>query len=193
MYKNVPNIITIARIILLPFIFFFYMTAIVPHSKLIAVGIFIVAALTDLLDGKIARKYNLVSNLGKLLDPIADKMLCYTGMILIAVCDVLPEWATVIFLFVSLIRDFAVDCMRMMAAKQNVVLAAGWSGKIKTTLYLIAIPLTMAFNYLPTNTEVNLLLGLTAFYLLWAATILCAYSGVEYLIKNRFVFKEPAK
>ncbi|MDR1917789.1 MAG: CDP-diacylglycerol--glycerol-3-phosphate 3-phosphatidyltransferase [Christensenellaceae bacterium] len=194
MNKNVPNIITITRIILLPFIFFFYMADFVPYGKLIAVAIFIVAAVTDFLDGKIARKYNLVSNLGKLLDPIADKMLCYTGMILIAVLGVFPAWAVVVFLFVSLIRDFAVDCMRMLAAKQTVVLAAGWSGKIKTTLYLISIPLSMAFNHLPfINTDAINILGIIAFFLLWLATILCAYSGTEYLIKNRFVFKENPK
>jgi CDP-diacylglycerol--glycerol-3-phosphate 3-phosphatidyltransferase len=192
--KNVPNMLTIARIILLPFIFFLYMADFVPYGKLIAVGIFIIAALTDLLDGQIARKYNLVSNLGKLLDPIADKMLCYTGMILIAVCDIFPAWSVVVFLFVPLIRDFAVDCMRMLAAKQSVVLAAGWAGKIKTTLYLIAIPLSMAFGCLPfINKNTADILRIIAFVLLSAATVLCAYSGIEYLIKNRFVFKEENK
>jgi CDP-diacylglycerol--glycerol-3-phosphate 3-phosphatidyltransferase len=193
MYKNVPNILTVGRIVLLPFILFFYNADFVPYGELIAVGIFVVAAFTDLLDGKIARKYNLVSNFGKLFDPIADKMLCYTGMIIIAVYEIFPAWAVIVFLFVSLLRDFAVDGLRMIAAKQNIVLAAGWSGKIKTTLYLIAIPLAMSFNLPFIGMDAGWIMGLSAFYLLWGATILCAYSGAEYLIKNRSVFKGQPK
>ena len=83
MSKHIPNIITIIRIALLPFVFLFYLTDLIPYSQYIAIAIFLVAAGTDFLDGMIARKYNLVSNIGKLLDPIADKMLYYSGLFLI--------------------------------------------------------------------------------------------------------------
>ena len=93
MSKHIPNIITSVRIALLPFVYLFYLTNFIPYSQYIAIAIFLVAAVTDFLDGKIARKYNLVSNIGKMLDPIADKMLSYTGLFLIIVTNIMVGMA----------------------------------------------------------------------------------------------------
>ena len=121
MSKHIPNIITTVRIALLPFVYLFYLTNFIPYSQYIAIAIFLIAAVTDFLDGKIARKYNLVSNIGKMLDPIADKLLSYTGLFLIIVTGILPLWALVIIYLINLCRDFAIDCLRMISASKGTV------------------------------------------------------------------------
>lgn len=140
MSKHIPNIITAVRILLLPFVYWFYLTNFIAYSQIIAIAIFLVAAFTDFLDGYLARKYNLVSNLGKLLDPIADKMLFYSGLFLIIVTGILPLWACAVIFFINLCRDFSIDCLRMLAASKNIVLAANIFGKVKTFIAFIAVP-----------------------------------------------------
>ena len=187
MSKHIPNIITSIRIALLPFVYLFYLTDFVPYSQYIAIAIFIIAAATDFLDGMIARKFNLVSNVGKMLDPIADKMLSYTGLFLIIVTDILPLWACVVIYFINLCRDFAIDCLRMIAATKGTVLAANIFGKIKTIIAFVALPWLLLQGCLPTDWA-----GLTAFQiigyvLIGAQTTFCLLSGIIYLAQNRRV------
>ena len=190
MSKHIPNIITIIRIALLPLVFFFYLTDFVPYSQYIAIAIFLVAAGTDFLDGMIARKYNLVSNIGKLLDPIADKMLYYTGLFLIIVTNILPVWACVLIYMINLCRDFAIDCLRMIAATKGSVLAANVFGKIKTIIAFVATPWVLLQGCLPTDWTGLMAFEIIGYVLMGLQTFFCLLSGVIYLVQNRQVLAD---
>lgn len=190
MSKHIPNIITSIRIALLPFVYLFYLTDFVAYSQYIAIAIFVIAAATDFLDGMIARKYNLVSNVGKMLDPIADKMLYYTGLFLIIVTGILPLWACVIIYVINLIRDFAIDCLRMLAATKGTVLAANMFGKIKTVIAFVALPWLLLQGCLPTDWNGLLAFQIIGYVLIGAQTFFCLLSGMIYLIQNRQVLVE---
>ncbi|MBR4419188.1 MAG: CDP-diacylglycerol--glycerol-3-phosphate 3-phosphatidyltransferase [Clostridia bacterium] len=190
MSKHIPNIITIIRIALLPFVFLFYLTNFVPYSQFIAIAIFLVAAGTDFLDGMIARKYNLVSNIGKLLDPIADKMLYYSGLFLIIVTNILPIWACVIIYMINLCRDFAIDCLRMIAATKGSVLAANVFGKIKTIIAFVATPWVLLQGCISTNWTGFTAFAIIGFVLMAAQTFFCLLSGIIYLAQNRKVLSD---
>ena len=187
MSKHIPNIITTIRIALLPLVFFFYLTNFVPFSQYIAIAIFLIAAATDFLDGMIARKYNLVSNVGKLLDPIADKMLYYTGLFLIIVTGILPVWACAIIYTINLCRDFAIDCLRMIAATKGSVLAANIYGKIKTVIAFVATPWLLLQGCLPTAWIGLQVFQIIGFVLIGVQTFFCLLSGIIYLVQNRKV------
>lgn len=187
MSKHIPNIITSVRIALLPFVYLFYLTNFIPYSQYIAIAIFLIAAVTDFLDGKIARKYNLVSNIGKMLDPIADKMLSYTGLFLIIVTNIIPLWAAVIIYVINLCRDFAIDCLRMIAATKGSVLAANMFGKIKTTIAFVALPWLLLQGCLPTDWSGLLIFQIIGYVLIGLQTFFCLLSGMIYLIQNRQV------
>lgn len=190
MSKHIPNIITIIRIALLPLVFFFYLTDFVPYSQYIAIAIFLVAAGTDFLDGMIARKYNLVSNIGKLLDPIADKMLYYTGLFLIIVTNILPVWACVLIYMINLCRDFAIDCLRMIAATKGSVLAANVFGKIKTIIAFVATPWVLLQGCLPTDWNGLMAFEIIGYVLMGLQTFFCLLSGIIYLVQNRKVLAD---
>ena len=142
MPMNLPNKLTILRIVLIPFFVFFMLTDFVPYSKWIALALFIIASLTDLADGKIARKYNLVTNFGKFMDPLADKMLVLSAMCFFIENGQMPGWAVAIVLF----REFAVSGLRLIAVEQNRVIAAAWSGKIKTAVTMVCLALMMVLS-----------------------------------------------
>lgn len=120
---NLPNKLTIARVIAVPF----FIGAYYFSWYLLAFIIFVAASLTDMLDGKIARKYNLVTNFGKIMDPLADKVLVYS-----AICLMIPVYVPAWMLIIILAREFTVAGMRTVAASEGIVIAAGMSGKIKT-------------------------------------------------------------
>ena len=132
---NLPNKLTIARIISVPFFIAAYMFG----YYILAFVLFIAASFTDMLDGKIARKYNLVTNFGKIMDPLADKILVYSAFCLMVEDGTVPGW----MLIVILAREFAIAGMRTVAASDGTVIAAGMSGKIKTVLQMIAVPLLL--------------------------------------------------
>ena len=166
---NLPNKLTLLRIIMiLPFLLVLYLN--VPFASYIALALFILASLTDLLDGKIARKYNLVTDFGKFADPLADKMLVTAAMLWFVECGQMPGWA----LFVVLFREFAVSGLRMVASDKGRVIAAGWSGKVKTASTMVCIVLM----FLP----IPALLNTICVGIIVATTI---YSGVEYFMKNK--------
>ena len=188
---NLPNKLTILRLIMIPaFVAVFYITAI-PFNYLISAVIFVLAAATDFLDGYIARKYNLVTDLGKFLDPIADKVLVSTALIVM----LLPSGGTVILPFygaiavaIILARELIVSGFRMVAASKGAVLAADWSGKIKTTFQDVAIVVLLAgANLVP---GLYSWLNIVGLVLLALATLLTIVSGTECIVKNRAVLKD---
>lgn len=188
---NLPNKITLARIFMIPvFAVMFYLTA-VPYNFVISAVIFTIAAFTDFLDGYIARKYHLVTDMGKFLDPIADKVLVSTALILCLVLPsgqvFFPEYAFIAPVCVALIlaRELIVSGFRLVASGKNMVIAADWSGKIKTfftdvTIIVMLISLQFSIDWIT----------ITAVIMLVLSTLLTVYSGAECIIKNRAVLKE---
>ena len=165
---NLPNKLTLLRIILIPaFMVVLYWGF--PGANYVALGIFILASLTDMLDGKIARKYNLVTDFGKFADPLADKMLVTAAMLWFVEIGRMPAWA----LLLVIVREFAVSGLRMIASDKGRVIAAGWSGKVKTASTMVCIVLM----FLPIPGWLNAVCVAVI-----ALTTL--YSGVEYFMKN---------
>ena len=178
---NLPNKLTIARVILVPvFIAFYALQWYIP-----AVIIFLIASFTDYLDGHLARKYNLVSNFGKIMDPLADKVLVYAAFALLVESHLIPAW----MLIVILAREFTVAGMRTVAASEGIVIAAAMSGKIKTVLQMIAVPLLLLVPVFSPGTEIYNIVFFLAKIFLWASLIMTVYSGVEYVKNNIDVFK----
>lgn len=166
---NLPNKLTLLRIVLiLPFLLVLYLD--IPGASYIALAIFIAASLTDLLDGKIARSRNLVTDFGKFADPLADKMLVMAAMVWFVENGQMPGWA----LLVVLVREFAVSGLRMVASDKGRVIAAGWSGKVKTASTMVCVILM----FLP----IPALLNTLCVAVIVGTTV---YSGVEYFVKNR--------
>lgn len=172
---NLPNKLTIARVIAVPF----FIAAFYLGWYAVAFVIFIAASFTDMLDGQIARKNNLVTNFGKIMDPLADKVLVYS-----ALCLMIPYLVPAWMLIIILAREFTVAGMRTVAASEGIVIAAGTSGKIKTVLQMIAVCLLLLVPAFPFF--IPLWYASQAF--LWASLIMTVYSGVEYVWKNRQVF-----
>lgn len=169
---NLPNKLTLLRILLVPVFIILEMNG---HSYS-ALGVFIAASVTDFLDGWIARKYNLVSNFGKLMDPLADKILTMAAFVCLVELGQVAAWMVIVILA----REFIVTGLRTVAAKDGVVIAAAWSGKIKTTLQMAAIILLLLKNW--QFTYLNFPMDQI---LLWAALAMTVVSGAEYMIKNR--------
>lgn len=203
---NTPNKITLSRLLLIPLIVFFYLATFIPYARLVAAILFVIAALTDFVDGRIARKTNQVTDLGKFFDAIADKVLTMTGFILIIAVPITgtapvvwPSWLGVVCVVIMLAREFIISALRQLAASKGKVLAADMSGKIKATLQFVAIVLYMFYAFFLTDIiqsiapsvvdRVTGIIGLILMIFLAAATMLTVYSGVHYLIQNRFVFK----
>ncbi len=203
---NTPNKITLSRLLLIPLIVFFYLATFIPYARLVAAILFVIAALTDFVDGRIARKTNQVTDLGKFFDAIADKVLTMTGFILIIAVPITgtapvvwPSWLGVVCVVIMLAREFIISALRQLAASKGKVLAADMSGKIKATLQFVAIVLYMFYAFFLTDIiqsiapsvvdRVTGIIGLILMIFLAAATVLTVYSGVHYLIQNRFVFK----
>ena len=171
---NLPNKLTLLRIVLiLPFLLVLYLD--VPYAAYIALAIFILASLTDMLDGKIARKYNLITDFGKFADPLADKMLVTAAMVWFVEQGRLPGWA----LLIVIVREFAVSGLRMVASDQGRVIAAGWSGKVKTAATMVCL----VVMFLPVPPVVD-----TVCVAVILVTTL--YSGVEYFMKNKDCLSE---
>ncbi len=175
---NLPNKLTILRVLMIPFFIFFFMTDYAgPYSPLIALGIFIVASLTDLLDGKIARKYNLVTNFGKFMDPLADKLLVCSALICFVERNDLPAW----FVIIIISREFIISGFRLIASDNGVVIAASYWGKFKTVFQMVMICLIIAdIDYISIVTTV----------VTYSALVLTIISLIDYLVKNRDVMRE---
>lgn len=174
---NLPNKLTMFRVILIPFFVVFMLVDITTADKWIALAIFIVASLTDLLDGKIARKYNLVTNFGKFMDPLADKLLVCSALICLVALEKIPAWIVIIIIA----REFIISGFRLIASDNGVVIAASYWGKFKTTFQMVMICLMIA-----DIAALNLLTGVV----MWVALILTVVSLVDYLVKNKDVMKD---
>lgn len=189
---NLPNKLTLLRIILIPFFMFFYLATFISFGKLIAIGIFIIAAITDFLDGKIARSRNLVTNLGKFLDPIADKLLVFSALIMLVCTNgLIFEPYGLIILFIILARDLIVDVLRQIASTKNCVIAADIYGKIKTFVMDITLPMYILYAYFFVNSISSSFItiyGYICFGLLLVCCLLTIFSGLNYVIKNKSVF-----
>lgn len=180
---NLPNKLTVFRVILIPFFVFFMLYPIGGVAcdgvfKWIALLIFVVASLTDLADGKIARKYNLVTNFGKFMDPLADKLLVCSALICLTGIDRLPAWITILIVA----REFVISGLRLIASDNGVVIAASMWGKYKTTFQMIMVIMMIVdfkFWIMPILGQI----------VMWIAVILTIVSLVDYLIKNIEVFK----
>jgi CDP-diacylglycerol--glycerol-3-phosphate 3-phosphatidyltransferase len=144
------------------------------YSDYIALVIFIIASLTDLLDGKIARKYNLVTNFGKFMDPLADKLLVCSALICLIELDRIPAWIVIIIIS----REFIISGFRLIAADNRVVIAASYWGKFKTTFQMVMVCLMIA--------DIGALSILTQI-IMWIALVLTVVSLVDYLVKNKGV------
>ena len=188
---NLPTNLTVARIVMIPlFIVLFFVEAI-PYNRFFATAVFMLASATDFLDGRLARKYNLVTNLGKFLDPIADKMLVSCALIAVSVETTFLQTAVVIFTMVILCRELMISAFRTIACTKNVILAADKLGKIKTTLQMIALILLIPYA------DIYALHGFTGdviyyigFAFLSLATLMTIVSALNYVIKNREVLKD---
>lgn len=170
--NTLPNKITLMRIVLIPV----FMLLAYCDLMFAAFVVYIIACVSDFIDGYLARKYNQVTNFGKFMDPLADKMLVLAAMCFFIESGQMPGWAVAIVLF----REFAVSGLRLIAVEQNRVIAAAWSGKVKTTATMIALG---AMIVLPKIAFINILA--TA-----VIVITTLYSGIEYFIVNKDVFKE---
>ena len=173
---NLPNKLTILRVMLVPF----FIIAFLKEMYLVALILFCLASVTDALDGQIARRNNLVTNFGKIMDPLADKILVYSALCLFLQIGIIKGW----MLIVILAREFIVAGMRTVAASEGRVLAAGMSGKIKTVLQMVGVIVMIFGLALPEQSGI-LILG--SFSVL-ASIIMTIYSGCEYVYKNRDVF-----
>ncbi len=176
---NLPNKLTILRVIMIPF----FVLALLYDGgenqtlRYVAAAIFIIASLTDMLDGKIARKYNLVTNFGKFMDPLADKLLVCSALICLVELKELPAWMVIVIIS----REFIISGFRLVASDNGVVIAASYWGKFKTTFQMIAVVL--------------LILGIPALSMVttavvWIALVLTVISLVDYITKNVNVLKE---
>lgn len=191
---NLPNRITLVRIFLIPIMVFLYLATFIPYGKLIALAVFILAACTDFLDGMIARKYGLVTNLGKFLDPIADKLLTASALLLV-VCDMtLPPPYGVIVAIIILGRELIISAFRQVAATKNFVMAADKWGKVKTIFQDIALPalmvLSLIYQYSWFSQTFVFVFEIICYSLIGIATLLTIISGCNYIIKNFNVLKE---
>lgn len=176
---NLPNKLTVLRVLLIPFFVWAALGDPVPgYSNYVAVFLFIAASLTDLLDGKIARKYGLVTNFGKFMDPLADKLLVCAALICLVSRDMLSAWMVIVIIS----REFIISGFRLVASDNGVVIAASYWGKFKTTFQMLMI--------------IVLLLDLGGAFVLigqvltWTALILTVVSLADYLIKNKHVILE---
>ncbi len=176
---NLPNKLTVLRVLMVPF-FVFFMINDIPtgYGKWIALALFIVAGFTDFFDGKIARKYNLVTNFGKFMDPLADKLLVCSALVCLTGKGALASWIVIVIIS----REFIISGFRLVASDNGVVIAASYWGKFKTVFQMIMIgmligDLPFAFYRILTQAVV------------WIALILTIVSLVDYLYKNREVLK----
>ncbi|WP_073993383.1 CDP-diacylglycerol--glycerol-3-phosphate 3-phosphatidyltransferase [Parasporobacterium paucivorans] len=180
---NLPNKLTIIRVCFIPFYVFFLLSGMFGDAgKYIATILFIVASATDWLDGYLARRDNLVTDFGKFMDPLADKLLVSSGLICFASMQLLPAWIVIIIIS----REFIISGFRLVASTKGTVIAAGWWGKYKTVAQMImVILLSLNLN----NAAFNVLEQI----FIYLSTILTIISLIDYLVKNQDILKEGSR
>ena len=197
---NLPNKLTVLRVILIPVFVFFLMTKFWGSTNSwVALAVFCAASFTDFLDGNIARKYNLVTNFGKFMDPLADKLLVCSALVCFVELMIVPAW----FVIIIIAREFVISGFRLVAADKGVVIAASWWGKWKTAVQMITeiyIMVLMGCGIIPFWRDfgmsgagingANSVLLLVATILCWISLVLTVISLMDYLIKNKDVMKD---
>jgi len=187
---NLPNILTISRIIL-TFIYLSFLFSGSLICKYIALFVFIIASLTDLYDGRIARKRNIITNFGKIMDPIADKVLMLASFIAFVGLKIIPAWMVVIII----LREFVITGLRLFAVSKNIVLEALKEGKHKTVSQFVAIISILVFLILKDtligfdrwSIAISRGFSISITIMMWIVIILTLYSGISFLWKNRRV------
>lgn len=176
---NLPNKLTVLRVFMIPFfVAFMFIDIAGDASKWIALAIFIVASLTDMADGKIARKYNLVTNFGKFMDPLADKLLVSAAMICLIPSGKLPAWVVIVIIS----REFIISGFRLVASDNGIVIAASYWGKFKTVSHMLMV-IFMIANLGGMFTYAELIL-------MWIAVALTLISLIDYIMKNKQVLTQ---
>ena len=174
---NLPNKLTVLRVIMIPFFVFFYLNGYVVVADIL----FILASLTDLADGKIARKYNLVTNFGKFMDPLADKLLVAAALICFVEEERIASW--IVLIIIS--REFIISGFRLVAAEGGKVIAAGYWGKLKTAVTMVTIVLMIPnFGNIIVNSG---WISIVEHILVYASLILTVVSLIDYFVKNKDV------
>lgn len=175
---NLPNKLTVVRVLMIPFFVWFMLPSLggeMAASKWIALAIFCIASLTDLLDGKIARKYNLVTNFGKFMDPLADKLLVSAAMICLIENGKLAAWIVIIIIS----REFIISGFRLVASDNGIVIAASYWGKFKTTFQMLMIVVLIM--------DLGGIFDTIGTVLIWVSLALTIISLVDYIAKNKEV------
>lgn len=188
---NLPNKLTLGRVLLIPLFLVFILVTKIPYNYFIALAIFIIASVTDALDGHIARSRNLVTNFGKFLDPLADKALVMSAIVVF----IELSWTTAVPVIIILAREFMVTSLRLVASSNTgKVIAAGFTGKLKTAFTMIAIIAIILMQGLIHNAKIDLPFDimLVSNILIWIATGLTVISGLQYLWNYRKVI-DPSK
>ena len=185
---NLPNKLTILRMIMIPFFVFFILAGFIPYNNYIALGIFALASITDILDGKIARKRNIVTNFGKFMDPLADKLLVVTALLCLLIVDggqrmCSNQIVALIAVLIVVAREFVISGFRLVASDNGVVIAASMWGKFKTATTMVAICLMIVVKELPFLKDVTMVL-------FWVAVTLTIVSLVDYIVKNIHVLSD---
>ena len=176
---NLPNKITVFRILMIPFFVACMLIKEIPYHEIIAGVIFIIAALSDLVDGKIARRFNLVTNFGKFMDPLADKLLVQSALLCFVANGLLPAWIAIVIMS----REFIISGFRLVAADKGIVIAAGYLGKLKTIFQMVMSVMLISHFSHPVWLA-------TEQIFIWGSLILTIVSLVDYFIKNKDVLKE---
>lgn len=188
---NLPNKLTVLRMIMIPIVIFFYLATFIPGGKIVAIVLFVIAAFTDFLDGKIARSQNLVTDFGKFLDPIADKLLTSSVLFMICVDGTIPHPWGVIVLTLIIGRELIIDAFRLIASTKGKVLAADILGKAKTMVQCWTMPLCILLSYLWFDLEISgaglLTMQIICWSLIGLSTFLTVLSGINYFVKNKGV------
>ena len=190
---NLANKLTVLRMFLVPVFLIFISVKGIPYGSIVATLVFIIASITDQLDGYIARSRNQVTNFGKFMDPLADKLLVTAALVALVGLNLTPAWAVVIILA----REFAVSGLRTLAASGGVVIAASWWGKIKTVIQIIAILLLLikvnigeslsAVEFVSNNGFLNTFFTYVPEAIMFIAVLITIISGIDYFVKNKHV------
>jgi len=178
---NLANKLTMLRIFLVPIFLIFMAVKDIPYGRELATIIFILASLTDKLDGYIARSRNQITNFGKFMDPLADKLLVTAALVSLVELHIVPSWVAMIIIA----REFAVSGLRTIAASEGKVIAASWWGKIKTVIQIVAIIVALLLNLEGLTPSLKPILTNLTNIFMGAAVIITIISGVDYFIKNK--------
>ena len=188
---NLANKLTMIRIFLVPVFLIFITVKDIPYGSIIATVVFIIASLTDQLDGHIARSRNQITNFGKFMDPLADKLLVTAALVSLVELKLVPGWAVVVILA----REFAVSGLRTLAASDGIVIAASWWGKIKTVTQMVAILLLLikvninssvsAINFVNNNSFLSGFFDYVPENIMFIAVLITIISGIDFFVKNK--------